>query len=185
VPSFAIEPWWSEATGHRELSVTAHTIRNICARYLEEGLEAAINEKPRPGAPTIFDGKAKAKITALACSEAPGGRGRWTLRLLADKAVELDLVEAISHTDVARILKKMRSSRTWNVNGVLGKWILSLFGIWRTFWIFMSEGTMGVDLWSALMKDPVSWLGMFWFHYQLNPENRCDRIIITKERAHA
>ena len=96
----------------KALSVTAHTVRNICARYLEEGLESAISERPRPGAPIIFDGKTKAKITALACSKAPDGRGRWTLRLLADKAVELDLVESISHTDVARILKKMKLNRT-------------------------------------------------------------------------
>jgi transposase len=92
----------------KSLSVTAHTIRNICIRFLEEGLESAINEKARPGAPTIFDGKTKAKITALACSEAPNGRGRWTLRLLANKAVELKLVESISHTDVGRILKKTK-----------------------------------------------------------------------------
>jgi putative transposase len=53
------------------LSIDNNTISNICRRYLEEGLEAAINEKPRSGAPTLFDGKARAKITALACSVPP------------------------------------------------------------------------------------------------------------------
>jgi putative transposase len=58
------------------LSIDLHTITNVCRRYLEEGLEAAISEKPRSGAPTIFDGKLKAKITALACSKPPEGRSQ-------------------------------------------------------------------------------------------------------------
>ncbi len=90
------------------LSIDPHTITNICRRYLDEGLESAINEKPRSGAPTIFDGKLKAKITALACSTPPEGRSQWSLRLLSEKAVELDLVDSISHTDVGRILKKTK-----------------------------------------------------------------------------
>ena len=90
------------------LSVDANTISNICRRYLEEGLESALNEKPRSGAPSIFDGKLKAKITALACSEPPEGHSQWSLRLLSDKAVELDLVESISHTQINTILKKTK-----------------------------------------------------------------------------
>lgn len=93
------------------MSVTSHTVRNVCLRFIEEGLESAINEKPRTGAPGIFDGKQKAKITALACSKAPDGYSQWSLRLLADKAVELKIVDSISHTDVGRILKKTKSSR--------------------------------------------------------------------------
>jgi transposase len=94
------------------LSINPNTISNTCRRYIEEGLESAINEKPRPGAPTLFNGKLKAKITALACSTPPEGRGQWSLRLLSDKAVELDLIESISHTDVRRILKKTKLNRT-------------------------------------------------------------------------
>lgn len=90
------------------LSINPNTISNTCRRYLEEGLEAAINEKPRPGAPTIFNGKLKAKITALACSEPPEGHSQWSLRLLSDKAVELDFVESISHTKIGTILKKTK-----------------------------------------------------------------------------
>ena len=90
------------------LSVDPKTISNVCKRYLEEGLESAINEKPRPGAPTVFDGKQRAKITVLACSEPPKGRSQWSLRLLADKAVELGIVESISHMDIGRILKKTK-----------------------------------------------------------------------------
>jgi hypothetical protein len=81
-------------------------VRNICQRYLKEGLEGVLNEKSRPGKPAIFDGKQKAKITALACFKPPEGYGRWSFRLLADQAVELKLVDAISHMDVSRILKK-------------------------------------------------------------------------------
>ena len=90
------------------LTVTRNTIRNICHRYIAEGLESALNDKPRSGAPRIFEGKQRAKITALACTEAPDGRSQWSLRLLADKAVELCLVDDISHTQVAKILKKTK-----------------------------------------------------------------------------
>jgi putative transposase len=92
------------------LSINPNTVTNICRRYIEDGLDSAINEKLRPGAPTIFDGKLKAKITALACSTPPEGRSQWSLRLLSDKAVELDLVDSISHEDVRRILKKTKLS---------------------------------------------------------------------------
>lgn len=90
------------------LSINLNTISNTCRRYIEEGLESAINEKPRSGAPTLFDGKLRAKITALACSTPPEGHSRWSLRLLSNKAVELDLVDSISHTDIGRILKKTK-----------------------------------------------------------------------------
>jgi len=90
------------------LSIDQSTIYNTCRRYLLEGLEAAINEKPRPGTPNIFDGKFRVKITALACSKAPEGHSQWSLRLLADRAVELKLIDSISHTHIGRILKKMK-----------------------------------------------------------------------------
>lgn len=93
------------------LSITDNTVRNICYRYLEGGVEVAINEKPRPGAPTLFEGKTRAKLTALACSTPPEGHSQWSLRLLADKAVELEYVDSISHESVGQILKKTKSSR--------------------------------------------------------------------------
>jgi transposase len=84
------------------------TILNVKHRYNEAGLNYAIYEKPRSGAPTKFDGKARAKITALACTKAPDGFAKWSLILLADKAVELNIVDSISHTHVGTILKKTR-----------------------------------------------------------------------------
>ncbi len=84
------------------------TVHNILRTYKQSGLEAAIYDKPRPGRPKTILGKDRAKITALACTDTPDGRIRWTLRLLADKAVELDYVEkgSISHTSIGEILKK-------------------------------------------------------------------------------
>lgn len=88
------------------LQVGVATVFNIKRRYLSEGLAAALHDKPRSGKPARIDGVARAKITALACSEAPAGHARWTLRLLADKAVKFGLVSAISHNTVKAVLKK-------------------------------------------------------------------------------
>jgi putative transposase len=94
------------------LAVGAATVFNVKRRYLRDGLAAALYDKPRSGKPARISGAARAKITALACSAAPEGHARWTLRLLADKAAELGLVEAISHNTVKEVLKKTASSRT-------------------------------------------------------------------------
>ena len=94
------------------LDVAMSTIFEIRRRYAQEGLAAAINERPRPGQPPKFDGKQRAQITALACSKAPKGRGRWTLRLLAEKAVELEMVDGICPATVQTILKKTKLSLT-------------------------------------------------------------------------
>ncbi len=94
------------------LQLSGATVFNVKRRYLLEGLDAALFDKPRSGKPPTIDGKMRAQITALACSRAPVGHAGWTLRLLADKAVELGFVETISHTAVKKILKKTASSRT-------------------------------------------------------------------------
>lgn len=80
-------------------------------KYRENGL-AGLEDKPIPGRPPTISGTERAMVTALACSEAPEGHGQWSLRLLAEKAVELEYVEGISHTHVGRILKKTTSNRT-------------------------------------------------------------------------
>lgn len=94
------------------LSCGIATVYNVKRRYLAEGLEAALRDKPRSGAPRRISGPARAKITALACSAAPEGHARWTLRLLADRAVELGFCDHLSHNAVKEILKKTLSSRT-------------------------------------------------------------------------
>jgi transposase len=94
------------------LQLSGATVFNIKRRYLDEGLEAALFDKPRSGKPPSIDGSQRAKITALACSKAPDGHARWTLRLLADKAVEFGFVDSLSHTTVRKILKKTTFDRT-------------------------------------------------------------------------
>ena len=88
------------------LEVNTRTIQNIKEKYLQDGIDNALYDKPRPGAPNRFDGKARAKITSLACTKAPKGYSKWSLRLLAENAVELGIVDKISHKHVSRILKK-------------------------------------------------------------------------------
>jgi transposase len=87
---------------------TVERLRKRCAR---EGLEAALREKPRCGAPAKLDGKQEALIVALACSDAPPGHAQWSARLLANRAIALEVVESISESSVRRLLKKTRSSR--------------------------------------------------------------------------
>jgi transposase len=87
------------------------TVERIRKRFAREGLEAALRDKPRSGAPAKLDGKQEAMIVALACSDAPEGQAHWTARLLAHRVVELEVVESISESTVRRVLKKTRSSR--------------------------------------------------------------------------
>ena len=94
------------------LNVCLATIFNIRRRYCQGGLERAISEEARSGQPPKFKGKSMAKITALACSKPPEGRAKWSLRLLADRVIELDIVETISHVSVRNILKKTNLNLT-------------------------------------------------------------------------
>ena len=88
------------------LKLSPGTVYNVQNRYLRGDLESALRDKPRSGKPPTIKVEEKARLTALACADAPAGHAGWTLRLLADKAVELGLVERVSHTQVGRILKK-------------------------------------------------------------------------------
>ena len=89
----------------KTLKVTIPTISGWAAKYRENGL-AVLHDKPRCGRPPVIDGNQRAKVTALACSEPPEGYADWSLRMLADKVVELGYCEHISHTEVGQILKK-------------------------------------------------------------------------------
>jgi hypothetical protein len=87
------------------------TIGNIRKRFVEEGLEAALERKKREIPPVIkIDGEAEAKIITLACSEPPEGRSRWTLVLLANKVVELGILDSISDHGIGDLLKKTKLS---------------------------------------------------------------------------
>ena len=94
------------------LGVNYNTVAQWRDRYRAAGLASALNDKPRSGRPIEIDGVARAKLTALACTEAPVGHARWGLQLLAEKAVELEYCDHLSRTHVGNILKKTNSSRT-------------------------------------------------------------------------
>ncbi len=90
------------------LGITARSIEMLRQRFVEQGLEACLARKTqeRPSVEPIFDGKKEAQLIALACGPAPEGRTRWTMELLADRAVELRIVERCSDETVRRVLKK-------------------------------------------------------------------------------
>jgi transposase len=98
---------WKDADIIEALDTSRSTVERTRKRLVEGGLDKALNEDPRPGQRTRLDGRAEAHLVALACSDAPGGREHWPLRLLADKLVELGVVEKISHETVRQVLKKM------------------------------------------------------------------------------
>jgi transposase len=93
------------------LHIGTATVERLRKRFVEEGLEAALAERPRPGGQRKLDGKQEAFLIALACSAPPEGRTCWTMQLLAEKLVELQVIEAISDETVRRTLKKTPSSR--------------------------------------------------------------------------
>ena len=90
------------------LHIGRATVGRICQRCGEEGLEIALQDRPRPGAQRRLDGKQAAFLIALACSTPPEGRKCWTMQLLADKLVELRVVDALSDETVRRTLKNTR-----------------------------------------------------------------------------
>lgn len=83
------------------------TVERIRKRFVEGNLEKGLYDDPRPGSKTKLDGRAEAELIALACSDAPDGHEKWSLRMLADKLVELDIVDGISPETVRQYLKKM------------------------------------------------------------------------------
>ena len=107
-------PSWKVAAVADALGVTSRSIEHLKKRFVEEGIEAALERKAseKPPREVIFDGAFEARLIALACSETPEGHNRWTVRLLAEKAVELRFADTVSHMTVQRTLKKMNFSLT-------------------------------------------------------------------------
>ncbi len=99
---------WTDAEAAQAFGCHRNTVANVRQRLVEEGLEAALERKPSRQAPRqrVCDGVAEAKLIALRCGSPPEGRARWTLGLLADKAVELEIVPEICHETVRQVLKK-------------------------------------------------------------------------------
>ena len=109
---------WTDERIADALEVSTATVARQRRRFVEDGLEVALMAK-KPGRPRrrVLDGRAEAHLVALSCSEPPEGRGSWTLRLLADRMVELGHVGGVSHETVRRTLKKTPSGPTWSRNG--------------------------------------------------------------------
>jgi transposase len=105
-------PAWTDEAIRDALDVGLSTIARVRERFVEESIESALHRRsgPREGA-RLLDGSQEAHLLALACSTPPTGQERWSLRLLADKMVELEYVADVSHETVRQVLKKMNSSR--------------------------------------------------------------------------
>jgi transposase len=106
-------PAWDDQRIADATEVSTDTVARVRQRFVERGLEAALTRKKqdRPSRERKLDGRAEARLIALACSAPPDGRKEWTMKLLADRLVELEVVDTVSDETVRRILKKTRSSR--------------------------------------------------------------------------
>ncbi len=104
-------PAWSDEAIREALDIGLSTVARVRERFVEEGLEAALERhKPRREYSHLVDGECEAHLVALACSAPPAGHRRWTLRLLADKLVELEYIDSISYETVRQVLKKTNLS---------------------------------------------------------------------------
>jgi predicted hydrolase (HD superfamily) len=110
---------WTDKKIARAYNTTEKSVGNLRRRFVEKGFTAALERQKRETPPKIkIDGEIEAKIIALTCSDAPEGRSQWTLRLLADKVVELGIMDSVSHTAIADCLKKTRLSHGYKSSGV-------------------------------------------------------------------
>jgi len=102
---------WSDQAISEALEVGTATVERVRQRFVEEGMQAALNrQKPSRRSPRKLDGEQEAYLIALTCSAAEAGRDRWTLQMLADKVVELHLVDSIARETIRQVLKKTNSS---------------------------------------------------------------------------
>jgi transposase len=97
-----------EVAAKARLHVT--TVEQIRKRFVEEGLEVALSERPRPGKARLLDGRQEAYVIALACSKPPAGRAEWTMQLLADRLIELKIIDRVCGETVRRTLKRGMSN---------------------------------------------------------------------------
>jgi len=104
---------WIDQRVAEAFDVSSRTVENVRRRLVEEGLDGAISRKPqcRPSRQRLLDGEKEARLVAICCSQVPAGHARWTLKMLADKLVRLEIVESISRETVRKVLKKSLLSR--------------------------------------------------------------------------
>lgn len=101
---------WSETEIADAFDISPRTIRRTRARYREQGLDAALSERPRPGQPPKLTLRQEAQLVALACSSPPAGHQRWTVRLLTEEAIKRKIVRRIAPETARQVLKKIASS---------------------------------------------------------------------------
>jgi hypothetical protein len=104
-------PGWPDARIVAAFGGTTRSLENWRKQAVELGPLSLLERKPQGARATALDGEQEARVTKLACSQPPAGQARWTLRLLSRRAVELEIVETLSHETVRRVLKKASSSR--------------------------------------------------------------------------
>jgi transposase len=143
---------WSDSKIIAALETSASMVYRVRKQLVEEGLEAVLSRKQRttPAVPPIFDGEKEAKLIALACSKPPKGRARWTLRLLENKVVELNIVDRASDSTIGRVLKKTLSSPIAANNGSSRPRPTARSSPpWRTCWPSTRGRATLIDRWSA------------------------------------
>ena len=110
---------WADEEIDEDLETSRMTVQRVRQQFVAEGLDATLHRKPPTGRQyRKLDGKQEAQLVALACSTAPEGRAKWTMKLLADKLVEMEVVESIDPATVWRTLKKTTSSRGSSSSGL-------------------------------------------------------------------
>ena len=153
-------PAWDDERIAEALDCGRRTVERVRQRFVERGLDEALARKKqdKPSRERKFDGAAEARLIALACSEPPDGRARWTLKLLADRLVELEIFDSISDETVRRVLKKTSSSRTARSSGSSRR---SRAGSsspgWKTCWRSTTGPTTPNGPWSAWTRRVSSW----------------------------
>ena len=150
-------PAWIDERIAEAVGVTPLTVRNVRRRLVEQGLEAAIQRKKqvRPSRQLVLDGAKQAQLVALACGPAPAGQARWTLSLLADKLVQLQIVPSVSLETVRQALKKTTCSPgTVNTGASHRKPTPSSSARWKRCSMSTSNRTTPKSRWSASTSVP-------------------------------
>lgn len=131
----------AEGASDEDIAQTLHlgiaSVHRIRQRFVDEGLTAALSERPRSGSPPVLTGNQAAFLIALACTTPPAGRHRWTLQLLADRFIELRQIDTISADTVRRALKKTISNPGNVKSGVFPVSVPTMSGIWKMCWTCM------------------------------------------------
>ena len=145
---------WSDSKIIAALETSASMVYRVRKQLVEEGLEAVLSRKQRatPAVSPIFDGEKEAKLIALACSKPPKGRARWTLRLLENKVVELNIVDRARQHDRSRFKKTLSSPIAANNGSFRPRPTAHSSPRWRTYWPSTRDRATLIDRWFAWTK---------------------------------